>query len=273
LSEFILHVILKQDVSVKDHNIVFGKVDLDHFISQAQNVNQAGDEIQQEIRIFQNALDFSDVKIRECSVPRTEIVAIDVQSTIGELRNKFVNSGLSRIIIYEDNIDNVIGYVRSSELFKSPLSIRSVMTEIPVVPESMPAGKLLEQFMKKGRNIAVVVDEFGGTSGIVTSEDIIEEIFGEIEDEHDKTALEERQVSDDEFIFSGRLEIDYLNEKYKLGIEESDEYNTLAGYILVHHHSMPDVNESFTVENYFVTVVKVTSTKIELIRLRRINNE
>jgi len=273
IADFFLRIFLKQNITDKEQKVVFGKVDLDFFISQAQNDNSSEQEIQHEIRIFQNALDFSEVKVRECRVPRTEIVAVDVNDTISELNDRFIITGLSRIIIYRENIDNVIGYVRSSELFKSPATIAEAITEIPVVPESMPADMLLEQFLKQRKNIAVVVDEFGGTSGIVTTEDVIEEIFGEIEDEHDKIILEERQLPDDEFIFSGRLEIDYLNEKYRLGIEESEEYNTLAGYILFHHQSMPEKNESFTVMNYFVTVLKVTSTRIELLKLRKVRDE
>ncbi|MCX6256583.1 MAG: hemolysin family protein [Bacteroidia bacterium] len=267
LSDFVLGFFLKVDINKKEHKVVFGKTDLDHFVNQLQTPERAEEAVENEIRIFRNALDFSEVKLRECMVPRTEMVAVEVDSDVDDLRQKFIETGLSRILVYKDNIDNIIGYIKSSQLFDNPATISDSMTTVPVVPETMPASRLLENFMKLRKNIAVVVDEFGGTSGIVTSEDIIEEIFGEIVDEHDKTYLEERVLAENEFILSGRLEIDYLNEKYRLGIEESDEYNTLAGFILLHHKNMPLANESFSIGQLKFKVLKITATRIELVHL------
>ena len=202
-------------------------------------------------------------------VPRTEIVALEVSSSIEELRQRFIESGLSRILIYKDSTDNIIGFINSKELFKNPTDLYSMIMTIPHVPETMPANKLLQSFIKEHRNISVVVDEFGGTSGVVTMEDILEEIVGEIEDEHDSSELTEKQLGESEFIFSARHEIDYLNEKYKLDIPKTDDYETIAGLILTHHESIPKINDRITIENFHFRILDVSETRIELVQITK----
>jgi len=197
------------------------------------------EELDTEIKIFKNALDFSSIKARECMVPRNEIVAVDVESSTEELKTKFIETGLSKTMIYRDNIDNIIGYTHLFELFKKPDSIKNILLPVSVVPESMSASEILELFIKNKRSIVVVVDEFGGTAGIVTMEDIIEELFGEIQDEHDAEEMIENKISEKEYEFSARLEIDYLNEKYRFGLPVSDDYETLAGLIYNLCESIP----------------------------------
>ena len=200
-------------------------------------------------------------------MPRTELIALEINSPINKLKQKFIETGLSKILIYEESIDNIIGYVQSSDLFRNPYNIRSMIKSLIIVPETMPAQKLLNKFMKQQKNIALIVDEFGGTAGIVTTEDIIEEIFGEIEDEHDSSVFQETKISDNEYIFSGRLEIDYLNEKYNLEIPESDEYETIAGFILHHYEKIPNENEQVEIEPFKFQVLKVDNPRIELVKL------
>ncbi len=268
LSIKLLKLSLHVDITDEKSQMVFGKIDLDNLINEGQDEKLTDEEIEHDLKIFQNALDFSDVKLRDCMIPRTEIVALDENDTIENLTNSFISTGLSRILIYKESIDKIIGYVKSSELFKNPKSIKSKLTSLPIVPESMPANKMLEIFMKEHKNIAVVVDEFGGTSGMLTIEDIIEEIFGEIEDEHDRVDLIDVQVNEKEFIFSGRLEIDFINEKYKLGLEESEEFNTIAGLILSHCESIPEKNEIVRFGHYEAKIEKVSNTRIELINFK-----
>lgn len=220
-----------------------------------------------DAKIFKNAMEFSQVKVKECMVPRTEIVAIDENETMDMLRQKFIETGYSKIIVYSDNIDNVVGYVHSSGLFKNPVSINSMLYKLLIVPESMPARKMLQTFMKERKSIGVVVDEFGGVSGMVTVEDIIEEIFGEIMDEHDSPEYIEKQISETEYVFSGRLEIDYLNDKYKLNLPDSDQYETIAGLILYFNEKFPKVNELVSFANFQVRILKSSETKIELVKL------
>lgn len=271
VSNLILKRFLEVDIYQKEH-IAFGKVDLDNFFNESKG-KETETEMEHDVKMFQNALDFADVKLRECIVPRTEIVALEVGDMIQNLRNKFVETGFSKILIYEESIDNIIGYVHSSELFKNPESIKSMLLKLPIVPETMPANKLLASFIKNGKGVAVVVDEFGGTSGMVTIEDIMEEIFGEIEDEHDYTALVERQLGEDEFVFAGRLEIDYINEKYNLELPESDDYETIAGLILFNHESIPNNHEVILVGDFKIRILKVSKTKIELVNLKIVNQE
>ena len=218
-------------VDVSQSNLAFSKIDLEHFVLDIQERQEKGEEIEHEIQIFKNALDFTDVKARECMIHRTEIIAMDIEDSIDELKEKFIETELSKILIYRGSIDNIIGYVHSLELFKKPESIKSILLPVSIVPESMPASEILKQFINQRRSMAVVVDEFGGTSGVITTEDIIEEIFGEIEDEHDVEELIELQVDDDTFLFSAKTEIDYINDKYKLNLPESEEYETLGGLI------------------------------------------
>lgn len=264
ISNIILKI-FKVDTSESD--LAFSKIDLEDFVSNIQDVQEEGEEVDSEIQIFKNALGFSDVKVRECMVPRTEIIAMDVENGIDELNTKFVETGLSKILIYRDSIDNIIGYIHSKELFKKPESIKSILLPVSIVPEVMTANDVLKKTIKERRSVAVVVDEFGGTSGILTIEDIIEEIFGEIEDEHDKEELIEKQFDDTTYQFSARLEIDYINEHYKLGLPESDEYETLGGLIINLHESIPEKDEIITYDDYIFTVNSVSENKIELITI------
>lgn len=246
----------------------FGKVDLDYFVQSGIDNAESREELDSEVKIFQNALDFSDVKLRDCVVPRTEVVAMDLTATLEELKNKFVESGLSKVIICDGDIDNVVGYIHSSEMFRNPQDWTKNITEIPIVPETMAANKLMKLFMQQKRTIAVVVDEFGGMAGIVTLEDLVEEIFGDIEDEHDNTSYICKQLNDDEYILSGRLEIEKVNEMFNLELPESDNYMTVGGLILEHYQSFPKLHEMVTIDKYQFKIIKVTSTKIELVRLK-----
>jgi len=272
LTMFLIHVLLRRFLSKAEtpdaESRVFGRVDLDHFINEAENqLPKAGKEVEKEVKLFRNALDFSKVKLREIMVPRNELAMLDVNTDIETLRQKFVSTGYSRILIYEDNIDNIIGYVHSSAIFQKMKSIRPFVKNVLIVPETMAANKLLSKFIREHRSIALVVDEFGGTAGLVTSEDILEEIFGEIEDEHDTTAFVEKKVNDKEYIFSGRFDIDLINEKYQIGIPESEEYETLAGFILYHYESIPKVNTIIRIGRFSFKILKATFTKIELVYL------
>jgi CBS domain containing-hemolysin-like protein len=252
----------------KQENLVFTKVDLDHFINLSKQSSENSDPDHHNIRIFQNALDFSSVKLRECMVPRTEIEAIDCKSSIEELRLKFIETRLSRILVYEDSIDNITGYFELKDIFKNPPEIKSFLRKLAIVPETMPANRLLKLFVDERKNIALVVDEFGGTSGMVTIEDVLEEIVGDIEDEHDTNDLMEKMVKSNEFIFSGRIEIDYLNEKYHLNLPEEDDFETLAGMILYFHGSIPGNNDVIRIGNIVIKVLKATTTRLELVNLK-----
>ncbi len=246
----------------------WGKVDLDHFIqSSIENADNA-DEVEAEVKIFQNALDFSNVKLRDCMVPRTEIVAVDTSVALGDLKTLFIESGLSKIIVYEGNIDNIIGYIHSSEMFRHPDKWQEHVKEIPIVPETMPAHKLMKLFMQQKKTIAAVVDEFGGTSGIVSLEDLVEEIFGDIEDEHDNTSYICKQVGEHEYVLSARLEIEKVNETYNLTLPESDDYLTIGGLILNTYQSFPKLNEIIPIGPFQFKIIKMSATKIELVRLK-----
>ncbi len=230
-----------------------------------ENQNQ---EIEHGERIIQNALDFNSVKLRECVVPRPEIVAISINDSVENLKQRFIETGFSKILVYENNIDNIVGFAPSITLLKKPNTIASMVIKLPVVPETMPANKLLEQFIQDKKSIALVVDEFGGTAGIVTLEDIIEEIIGDIQDEHDRIKLEERQLSDTEYRFSGRLEIDFLNEKYNLNLPASDDYETIAGMILTNWGAIPKTNDSIIIGPFTFRILKASKTKIESVLLK-----
>ena len=231
------------------------------------NVSKEEQDAEHEIKIFQNALDFSTVKLRDCMIPRTDIVAADENTPIAELKQKFIDTGVSKIIVYNEDIDNVIGYVHSKELFKNPPSVQSMINQLTFVPETMSGNRMMQLFMQERRSIAIVVDEYGGTSGLLTLEDLIEEIFGEIEDEHDKDNLVERQINENEYLFSGRLEIEYLNETFHLNIPEMDDYDTLAGFILYHHLNLPLAGEMVQIEPYTFIIRKVTNTRIDLVQM------
>ena len=246
----------------------FGKVDLDYFIQSSIENAESEEELDAEVKIFQNALDFSNIKIRDCIVPRTEVVAVDLTTTLEELKCLFVESGISKIIVYDGNIDNVVGYIHSSEMFRNPVDWRNNVKEVPIVPETMSAHKLMKLFMQQKKTIAVVVDEFGGTAGIVSLEDLVEEIFGDIEDEHDNTSYVCKQLGEREYVLSARLEIEKVNETFGLDLPESDDYLTVGGLILNRYQSFPKLHEVIAVDKYQFKIIKVTATKIELVRLK-----
>ena len=245
----------------------FTKVDLDYLVQTSIDNADNEDEIEDEVKIFQNALDFSETKIRDCMVPRTEIDAVEDTSTIEQLKQVFIESGHSKILVYHEDIDHVIGYIHSSDLFRNPTELKGIIREISFVPETMLASKLMKQLMQQKRSLAVVVDEFGGTSGLVSLEDIMEEITGEIEDEHDNTNLVAKQLSDKEYMLSARLEITKINEMFDLDLPESDEYMTLGGLILHEYQSFPKLNEVVKIDRYEFKIVTNKATKIELLRL------
>lgn len=272
ISHLILRLFTGLKMDAKSDELVFGKPDLDQLVSETNQFSDHLKEKDHDIKIFQNALDFSNVKLRECMVPRTELVALDKNSSPEELRNAFIETGLSKILIFNETIDNIIGYVNLKDLFGEANNIKDFIVPLPIVPESMPANKLLKIFVDEKKSIALVVDEFGGTSGIVTIEDILEEIFGEIEDEHDTSELIERQISEKEYIFSARLEIDYLNEKYHLNLPEDDEYETLAGFIFHFYESIPKLNERINTGAFEFKILKVSETRIEIVQLIVLEN-
>ena len=268
LSVLFLKHILRSSDNIKPMKQAFDKVDLVHLINQEKENNPDTTGEENDLKLFQNALDFSKVKLRDCMIPRTEIVAMDINTPIAELKNKFIETGYSKILIFEDNPDNILGYITSKELFKKIKQIKSHLITISYVPETMPANKLLSKFIQEQKNMAIVVDEFGGISGMLTIEDIIEEIFGEIEDEHDTSELIERKLNDNDYLFSGRLEIDYINDKYNLHLPESEEYDTIAGLIFYMHQSIPKMNERISIDKFTFKMLKVTKTRIELIHLK-----
>jgi CBS domain containing-hemolysin-like protein len=263
LSKLLLNNLLR--LQYNETTPVFSKIDLDEYITE--NMEDLDDDADVDTEIFKNALDFSNVKIRECMTPRTELVSANLQSSVHELFAKFLETGLSKILIHQGSVDHIIGYVHQKDMFKKPVSIRSVLIPIEIVPETMPAQEVLNMFTRTHRSIALVVDELGITAGIVTIEDIMEEIFGEIEDEHDVEQLTEKQISDKEYLFSARLEVDYLNNKYELDIPEG-EYHTLGGYIIEQYQNFPSRGETFSIDRYEITVLSVEQTRINEVRLR-----
>ena len=263
----LLRIFTGRKLTHKEENRAFGKIDLNNLIEEGETGGEENED-EHDIKLFRNALDFSEVKLRECIVPRPDIVALSIDSSLDELRELFVKTGLSRILIYRDSIDNVIGYVHSSALFHHPETVKKAVSKILIVPETMSALRLLNLFTKEQKSVAVVVDEFGVTAGMVTIEDIMEEIFGEIEDEHDRLNLKEEQVAPDEYIFSGRLEVDYLNEKYDLNLPENEEYETLAGLILYYNEDIPEEGERISIEDISFEIVSVKSARIEEVRVK-----
>jgi putative hemolysin len=265
-SDIFLKVFLKKEIKAEE--VQFGSIDLDNYLQQATGNIDHSKDIDHEIQIFQNALDFSSVKARDCLVPRNEIVAIDITSGVDALRKLFIQTRLSKILVYRENIDHIIGYVHSFELFKKPEHIQHVLRPVSIIPEPMTANEILALFIKQKKNVAVVVDEYGGTAGVITMEDIVEEIFGEIEDEHDKEETTEKVIGDKEFEFSARLEIDYLNEKYGFNLPADDEqYDTLGGLILFLFGDIPEEQEIILHENFKFIPIRVSETKIELVKV------
>jgi CBS domain containing-hemolysin-like protein len=268
LSDFILKKIFR--VKTVKEDVSFGRVDLDNYLREATSNTNINQEIEHEIQIFQNALSFSEVKVRECMVPRTEIIGLDVMEPIDVLLQKFIETGLSKILIYKNTIDHIIGYVHSFELFKKPQQIREVLLPVFNVPETMPANELLTLFTQRHASVAVVMDEFGGTSGMITIEDVMEEIFGEIDDEHDVDEMVEKVISPREWEFSARLEIDYLNKEYGINLPESDDYSTLGGFITHEHESIPEKNEEIFIPPYKFTALQVENNKVLVVRIELI---
>ncbi len=257
-------------VDSKTSEKVFSKVDLEHYVQDITERIDEKQELGNEMQILQNALDFDEVKARDCMVPRTEIISIDLADDIENLRNKFVSTGKSKIIVYRENIDNIIGYVHSFEMFKKPKAIKEILLPIPFVPEAIPGKELLELFSKKSGNLAIVVDEYGGTAGVITIEDVIEEIFGEIEDEHDNENMLEEVISENEYRFSARQDIDYLNEKFDLNLDPKEEYETLGGFVIHHLETIPEAGTRFKIADFEFYIEEVSDNRIEIIRVKKV---
>jgi putative hemolysin len=271
ISNLVLKYVFKTDGD--EVRLSFSKIELGNYISEQMETVETEDEVDSEIQIFQNALDFSEIKSREVMIPRTEVVAVDITTAIEALSRQFTDTGLSKIIIYKGNIDNVVGYVHSFELFKKPETIQDMLMPVVFVPETMLAKDVLKILSKKHKSIAVVVDEYGGTSGVITVEDIIEELFGEIEDEHDNTALTEDVLGENEYRFSARLEVDYLNENYKLSLPEHEHYETLGGMIVSFTEGIPGKGEVVNVNDYTIEILEVSNTKIDLVSVKMHNTD
>ncbi len=275
ISEFIIWIsdlVLKHLFKTEGDSVqlTFSKIELGNYISEQMETVELRDEMDSEIQIFQNALDFSEIKAREVMIPRTEVIATDISTTPKELSKKFTETGLSKIIVYRENIDDVMGYVHSFELFKKPPTLKKMLMPVIFVPETMLAKDVLNILTRKHRSMAVVIDEYGGTSGIITVEDIIEELFGEIEDEHDSAGLTEEALGENHYKFSARHEVDYLNEVYKLDLPVSDSYETLGGMIVHVTEEIPQQGEVHEIEEYQITILEVSNTKIELVELKQI---
>lgn len=256
-------------IEFEESKYSFGRVDLDHYLKEATAGNNKEESVlENELQIFQNALDFSKIKARECMVPRNEIEALAFDDSVEELRKTFVETGYSKILIYKENIDNVIGYVHSFELFKKPEAIKTILRPLAIIPESATADKVLKTLIEQKKHVALVVDEYGGTSGMLTLEDIMEEIFGEIEDEHDSEELVEQVIGEGQFYFSARLEIDYINETYHLNLPEDDDYETLAGLIIDRNEDLPETGDLVEVGGYIIEIKKVSENKIEEVIVR-----
>lgn len=271
ISNGLLKLFFKKELD--EDQPVFSKVDLDHFIQENTSSARDSEEVDHEIEIFQNALDFSEQKAREMMIPRTEIMAVSVDTSIDKLKSVFTDYGYSKVLIFENNMDNLIGYVHAYELFKKPTDIRSVLRPVSFIPESMTADQLLNQFTREKRNIAVVIDEFGGTSGMITLEDVVEEIFGEIDDEHDKEELKEVALEDGTYIFSARLEIDHLNDTYDLKLPESETYSTLGGLLTSRFESIPEPGEMVVIEDVRFKITKGSSNRIDEVQVKRLESE
>ena len=265
ISDFVLRVFFKTKGDYVP--LSFTKVELVDYISEQMGNVPKKEEVDAEVQMFQNALEFSGVKAREIMIPRTEIVAVDLNETIENLIATFVSSGFSKILIYNENIDDIVGYVHSFDMFKKPKTIKEVLIPVVTIPETIQINEVLNLLMRKRKSMAVVLDEYGGTSGIVTLEDIVEELFGEIEDEHDKDKFIEEKISDDEYLFSARLEVDYINETYHLNLPESEEYETLSGLIVLHTEEIPTQGETIRLPPFVFSIEACSQTRIETVRI------
>jgi CBS domain containing-hemolysin-like protein len=278
ISEFVIwvsDVVLRVFFKTKGDEVqlAFSKVELGDYISEQMETVDENDDVDSEIQIFQNALEFAEVKAREVMIPRTEIEAVELHETPKNLVKLFTKTGYSKIMVYKDTIDDIIGYVHSFELFKKPKTIKSVLMPVEFVPETMLISDVLSVLTKKRKSIAIVLDEYGGTSGMMTVEDIVEELFGEIEDEHDNIALLEQVVNETEYKFSARLEVDYLNEEYKLNIPESENYETLGGFIMNHTAQIPEKEEVVEINSFQITILEVSNTKIDAVHLKVVTQD
>ena len=269
ISELVIKYVLRVDIPHEEYKL--NTVDLNDYLKEYANPDDENEDIQQGIELFQNAIDFHNVKLRECMVPRTEIQAIDIENTIEEVKAVFEETKHSKLLVFENNIDNIIGYIHTNDILTKTTDLRSKIRPIQFYPETYSAQELLKKLSKKHQSIAVVVDEFGGTSGIISIEDRIEEIFGEIEDEYDEEDVVEKTINPDDYIFSARLEIDYLNKTYKFNFPESDDYETLAGYIIHYHESIPQIGEEIIIGNYIFKIIKATDTRLEEVEIK--NNQ
>ena len=271
ISDFVLKQFFKTEGD--QVQLSFSKIELGNYISeQMESVNEE-DEVDAEIQIFQNALEFSEVKAREVMVPRTEIIAVELHESLENLKKIFIETGLSKVLIFKETIDDIIGYVHSFDLFKKPRTIRSIILPIEFVPETMLVNDVLDSLIKRRKSIAIVLDEYGGTSGMMTTEDIVEELFGEIEDEHDTIALVEEKIGDKAYRFSARQEVDYINETYKLELPEAEQYETLGGLIVYNTEEIPDKDEVVVIDHFKFTILEVSNTKIDLVQLEVLDKE
>jgi len=273
ISEFIIFIsdfVLRVFFNTKQDNVqlAFTKAELGNYITEQLETVNENDEVDSEIQIFQNALDFHNVRAREAMIPRTDIIAVELHDTIKNLNELFVKTGLSKIMVYKNSLDDIIGYAHVFELFKNPKSIRSILLPIEVVPETMMINDILNELTKKQKSVAVVLDEYGGTSGLITIEDIIEELFGDIEDEHDSIELLEKKINDREFEFSARLEVDFVNETYNLELPKNEAYETIGGLIVDSTENIPQKGEIIDIENFQFTIIEVSSSKIEKVYLK-----
>lgn len=276
ISEFIIFIsdfILRVFFNIKEDQVqlVFSKIELGNYISE--QIEAAEDDIDAEIQIFQNALEFHNVRAREAMIPRTEIIAVELHESLKNIKQLFVETGLSKILVYNNSLDDIIGYVHVFDMFHKPKNIRSVVMPIEIVPETMMIHDVLNDLIKKRKSVAVVLDEYGGTSGLITVEDIVEELFGDIEDEHDNVTFLEEKINENEYNFSTRLEVDYLNETYDLGLSEDNSYETLGGLIMNHTENIPEQNEIIDIDNFQFKILKVSASKIEEVNLKRLSAE
>ncbi len=271
ISDFFLRVFFKTNAD--EQQVEFSKEELGNYIIEQLETGNDTDEIDSEIQIFQNALGFHNVKGREVMVPRTEITSVEIHEKVTNLENIFIETGLSKVLVYKSSMDDVIGYINAFELFKKPKTIKSILLPVEVVPESMMINNILNILMKKRKSVAVVVDEYGGTSGMITVEDIVEELFGEIEDEHDSQEFLEEKIDAHTFKFSSRLEVDYLNETYALEIPKSEAYETLGGFILEHTENIPEENEVLDIEGFEIRILKTSGAKIEAVTVKMLDLE
>ena len=271
ISDFVLKKFFKTDGD--QIQLAFSKVELGAYISEQMESVEEDDDIDTEIQIFQNALEFSEVKAREVMIPRTEITAVDVTETSKNLNALFTETGFSKILIYKDTIDDILGYVHSFELFKKPKTLKSILVTVEFVPETMLIKDILSVLIKKRKSMAVVLDEYGGTSGILTVEDIVEELFGEIEDEHDSIDLIEEKLGEDIYRFSARLDVDYINENFKINLPESENYETLGGLIVDHTEEISQQNEVVRIDKFQFTILEVSNTKIDLVELKILDTD